>query len=79
MSIYYVTFGSQYSYEPHPSGDWVHPDGYLAIEASTYDLARERAFEITDGKFAFMYDKEPEAQFYPRGELLRVAVQEVAP
>lgn len=72
MKTFYVTFGQKYRHEPHPVLPEAHPDGYLAIEADTEEQARAKAFELTGGKFAFMYQTEPERAFYPLGEIDRV-------
>lgn len=73
MSLYYVTFGQKYAHEDHPRIPTAHPDGWLTIEAPDEETARDKAFELTDGAFAFMYDKQPDILVYPRGEVCRVS------
>lgn len=74
MYEYYVTFGSQYAYQPHPTLDWVNPNGYLTIVADSYNEAREYAFALTDGIFAFIYASPLESRHFPLGELKRLTV-----
>ena len=31
----YATFGQKYSYEPHPTLPFAHPDGWLTVTAPT--------------------------------------------
>lgn len=74
MTEFYITFGGQYRHEPHPAGDWAHPDGYLVVVAEDYSTARRRVFELLGGRFAFMYEERPAAEWFPLGETKRVAV-----
>jgi hypothetical protein len=74
LEKFYVTFGVQYSYEPHPILDFAHPDGWMLIEAPNYNAARAVTFMIAGDKFSMIYTEEefPQAdihRFYPRGEL----------
>jgi hypothetical protein len=83
-----VTFGLHHEQVPHPNCGWVHPGGWLTIEAPNEELAREGAL-ITVGRtdpdnprsapaFAFIYDmSKPENtgsmwEAFTRGELMRV-------
>lgn len=77
MNKYYMTFGTQYAHEAHPLG--IHPDGYVTIEAADYGQAREKAFELTGGKFAFIYEDEPEARYFPLGSLMYVVAEAPTP
>ena len=72
MKEFYVTFGDRYRRESHPVCGWVHPDGYLVIEATDHDTARQAAFNVTGGKFAFMYQDQPDLQYFPLGEIMRI-------
>lgn len=45
MVNYVVTFGQKYRTEPHPAGLWVHPDGWLTVEALDLISARETIAE----------------------------------
>lgn len=71
-----VTFGSDHT---HPEiSDKKLADGYMVVEAPTYEMARNIAFAITGGVHAFDYPldeflkKERVAEWYPLGELLRI-------
>lgn len=77
MSLCYITFGVKYATEPHPLLSWAHPDGWLTVEADTYEHARAIAFAITGGKHAFDYRDEPNQDIYPLGEIHRVSVATV--
>jgi hypothetical protein len=81
----YFTFGVQYAREPHPAGDWIHPDGYLTVDyaldpepRTMQRAARERArltvWTYLEGHYAFEYDEVPDARYVPRGELARVVL-----
>jgi hypothetical protein len=81
----YFTFGTQYAREPHPAGDWIHPDGYLTVDyaldpepRTMQRAARERArltvWTYLEGHYAFEYDEVPDARYVPRGELARVVL-----
>lgn len=72
MTEFYITFGNKYRLEAHPAGEWVHPDGYLVIEATDYSTARQRAFELLGDQFAFIYAWPPSAYLYPLGALKRI-------
>lgn len=70
--ILYVTFGQRYRSEPHPTLGKVDPDGWIEIEADTYDEARDIAVNLTKtsaytAAFAFCYDEKPEARYFPNG------------
>lgn len=77
-----MTVGVQYTNDDrypetvHPLG--VTGDGYTVIEAPDKETARNLAFALTDGKFAFIYDREEYgedrlADYHPAGEQLRIA------
>lgn len=73
MSEFYVTFGSQYSYQPHPRFAIAHPDGWLTIVARGEEEARALAFDQLGERYSFIYgeDDKPTLGMYPRGELAR--------
>lgn len=77
MTEYYITFGDQYRRETHPLAEWAHPDGYLVIEATDYSTARQCAFELLGGQFAFMYEERPSADWFPLGALKRIRAEEM--
>jgi hypothetical protein len=81
----FITFGSNHQ-EPHAHfglGD-LH-NGWVVVEAPTYDIARKIAYDLFDnGRYAFDYPasywnaEEHQAdvlRWYPRGELLRIKWQ----
>jgi len=70
---FYLTFGNRYKYQPHPSGIAINPDGYVLIQAYTYDEARAKAFEIFGPAWAFLYTENNfQARFFPVGMLLEI-------
>lgn len=72
MNRYYVTFGQKYRHERHPQasgGIYPHPDGWVAIEADTYDQARAIAHEVFGVHWSFIYMLQPDVGMFPRGEL----------
>lgn len=70
---YYVTFGQQYSRNPHPKVTYAHPDGWLTIEADSYAEMREKAFEELGPHFATSYDEQSfEPKWFPLGELHKI-------
>ena len=69
---YYVTFGCQYSYTPHPTYPDAHPDGYVVIVAPSEPVARAAAFAAFGQAWAFIYETPPDPYFAPRGELRRL-------
>lgn len=75
LQPWFVTFGVQYSYQPHPSGEtWIHPDGWLEIYAPDENTARLMAQQIVGNAWAFIYDRHTlRLSFFPRGPLARLA------
>lgn len=67
MPTFYLTFGQAHAHSVN--GKTFDKDCYAAIEAPSYEKAREIAFEIFGPKWAFMYEKEEELTpvYYPRG------------
>lgn len=72
-----ITFGVQYRQDnPHPVFDWVHPDGYVVIEAANEEQARAFAYAIFGDHWSFDYDlaefegpEGPAEKFHPKGRL----------
>lgn len=70
---FYLTFGNKYKHQPHPSGTVINPDGYVLIQAYTYDEARAKAFEVFGPEWAFLYTEDNfEAKFFPAGVLRKI-------
>jgi len=78
-----ITFGVQYGRrkdaDKHPMG--MFGDGYAVIEAPSAEVARALAFAAFGEKWSFQYPMEKFAtrenfeQYYPAGELMRLAWQ----
>lgn len=77
MQEFRFTFGVQYAHEPHPV-PWVHPDGWLAVEAPNEDMARALVYQMMGEKWAFCYAENdprcPTIERYPLGELRKFAI-----
>lgn len=74
MQEFYVSFGQKYRHETHPRLPFVHPDGYLTIEAKNYTSARAHAFTLMGPAWCMLYDAEEFkgiSHHFPRGELKR--------
>lgn len=72
MKRYYLTFGQKYRQNLHPlavNGIYPHPDGWVTIEADTYDEAKEIAYVTFGVHWSFIYTLEPDVGMFPRGEL----------
>lgn len=71
-----VTFGQQYAREAHPTLPEAHPDGWLAVFATSEEEARSTAFAVCGPRWAFLYDTAETSpgvwDLYPLGELARV-------
>lgn len=52
-----LTFGQRYRTEQHPVFEDADPDGYVEIEAPSYDHARMIANDRTGGAWAFLYQR----------------------
>ncbi len=76
MTTIYVTFGVQYAQEPHPRLPFVHPDGYLTVEAPDYHTALVTAFALTGGAHCSDYVERPSERGFRRGELARIIVHD---
>lgn len=70
----FITFGTRYTREPHPM--MIHPDGVVVVEGDSYEDARQRAFAVTGGRFAFDYPiiqlEDTVADYYPLGVIGRI-------
>lgn len=80
MSEFRVTFGQQYPSEPHP---WplAHRDGWLAIDAPTYAIARDLTVALLGRQWCDIYDvaamdDDEWTGYFPLGELARVTYTE---
>jgi hypothetical protein len=69
---YYVTFGQMYRWKLHPSDPRIHPDGFVVINADCEADARDIAFRSFGQDWAFIYDKEPEQKYFPKGVLFEL-------
>lgn len=58
MSKFVLTFGTQYSYKPHPLGAGGDPYGYVEVIADDEGAARRRVVELIGDKWAFLYTEE---------------------
>jgi hypothetical protein len=77
MPEFRVTFGQKWRREPHPQLPVAHPDGYVIIEAETWDQAFEEAKLVLGKNFSDVYSaplSAEEARMYPRGVLARFVV-----
>lgn len=83
MTEYRITFGVQYAYEPHPAGEWPHPDGWLSVFTDDPAMVRPLTAAVVgredeNSPLAFSSDYHPAEPGYPtlerspRGELARV-------
>ena len=73
---FFVTFGQRYAREQHPTIDQAHPDGWLVIEAESWDDARAVAERELGTNWSHLHTKEDffkdAEQLYPRGEIARI-------
>lgn len=71
QQFWYVTFGQQYSRNPHPRWPKAHPDGVLAVKAFDYDQARQfvlRELGTCWSDLVSQHDWLTESwKYYPRG------------
>lgn len=77
---FFVTFGSQYSYQEHPLYDDAHPDGWVEIQAQDETIARMVAWMLFGDHWSFIYAESEfeNRSYYPRGVLAQVEAQVVA-
>lgn len=74
MAEFRVTFGQRYLREPHEM-EWVHPDGWLTVEAKDEETARDFLFNWMGLHWSFIYPAETfEPELFPLGELHRIEV-----
>lgn len=73
---FFVTFGSQYPREPHPTWELAHTDGWVRVVAPSYDLARAAVVAWLGRAWSNIYDDAADLgpEWFPRGELAVVTV-----
>jgi hypothetical protein len=80
MQEFFVTFGQRYAQEPHPVLADAHPDGWLVIEAESWDEARAAVATALGTSWSNLYEKtdfmQDAARLYPRGEIARISPSE---
>jgi hypothetical protein len=69
---FYVTFGSQYAHEPHPTFRDGHPDGYLVVEADDVRAAHAAATVFLGHRWSRLYQEPPAPVYAPYGEVGRL-------
>lgn len=73
LTDFYLTFGVQYSREPHPYWAGAHPDGWVQIHTKDESTARQLARRYFGQRWSMLYDNlnfnpvENKARYYPRG------------
>lgn len=76
MTDYWVTFGGQYARQTHPRFPGAHPDGYLVIEAVSYEHARAATADLLGDAWSDIYGPgewlTAVSRLFPRGELDRI-------
>ena len=79
-TLFFVTFGTQYAYEDHPRWAPAHPDGVLAMRASSMISARLYAFHRLGPHWSMIMPPEEwaktPAETFPRGVLALWSVPE---
>lgn len=50
-----ITFGQRYNHEEHPTLPGVTGEHYILVSGDDWADARQRAFQLTNGAFAFDY------------------------
>lgn len=74
MPEYFLTFGSQYTprNQRHPTFDKAHADGWVVIDADSYEQARAEVVRRLDTRWSMLYGADGfEPEFFPLGELAR--------
>lgn len=68
MNTYYFTFGMEYAQDSHPSGLYVHPNGWVEVKANSEFDARVIMVKTYSNKWAFCYkEDEFDKSFFPLG------------
>lgn len=62
---FYVSFGQVHSHSIN--GVTFDKDCLLELKADDHNQAHKQAFKMFDAKFCFVYSKQPDMQFFPRG------------
>lgn len=65
MATFYLSFGQSHAHSVN--GKTFDKDCIAIINAADYDEARKVAFDAFGPKWAFIYEKEPNMGYYPRG------------
>ena len=71
MTDFYVTFGSQYPREGHPTWAGAHRDGWLRVVADDELAARLAVIEKLGRAWSSIYESlaDMSVEYYPLGEL----------
>lgn len=72
MREWFVTFGSQYPREPHPTFEQAHRDGWVTVVAPDERAARRLTVELLGTAWSGIYEEQPESWLFPLGELARI-------
>lgn len=76
---YFFTFGVKYRQELHPVFSTTElPDHYVVMEAPDEETARQMMTAVCGDRWAFVYDREPDPRWCPKGELTRFRWQPTA-
>ena len=73
LKDFYLTFGVQYSHEPHPYWTGANPNGWVQIHTKDNDTARRLARRYFGQRWSMLYDElyfnpvESKRQYYPLG------------
>lgn len=62
---FFVSFGQVHIHSVN--GKTLDKDCIAVIEAADHAAAHDKAFEMFDKKFCFVYDEVPDMEFFPRG------------
>ena len=58
MAVFYLTFGSQYSYQPHPVYRDAHPDHIVRVEADDEPAAKKLIDRHLAGDYSMLYPED---------------------
>ena len=65
MKNYYISFGQAHAHSV--GGKTYDKDCIALLKAESKGDAHDQAMEIFKGVFCFVYDKEPDMSYFPRG------------